>query len=218
MGNQRHLRVLCLHGWRTNPKVLEHQLRGFRQAFGETVEFDCLQGPRPAVGASDDDIEKSFEGPFFEWFSVARPSPGGRRYKGWEASLEYVKDRLESNGPYDLALGFSQGAGLLTMLMAHFQDQKLPIPYKAVVLVCGFLPRAGLPETLLAGTFEIPSVHIVGTKDSIYSQGLRLFNAYEPSSRLLFVHLDGHKFPSWPQYKPMYTEIVQTLLRICSFE
>lgn len=41
----KKLRVACLHGYGTNAKFLERQMRSFRRAFDKEMEFIFLDGP-----------------------------------------------------------------------------------------------------------------------------------------------------------------------------
>ena len=41
----RKLRILCLHGYNSDSRVLEYQMRHFRQVFHEVMEFVIIDAP-----------------------------------------------------------------------------------------------------------------------------------------------------------------------------
>lgn len=49
MKKEQKLRILCLHGYNTNKKVMEYQTRHFQKMFGEVIELDYLEGPYQAI-------------------------------------------------------------------------------------------------------------------------------------------------------------------------
>lgn len=42
---KRKLRVLCLHGYNGNAKVMDHQMRHFKQVFSEVMDFVVVDAP-----------------------------------------------------------------------------------------------------------------------------------------------------------------------------
>ncbi|ETV91301.1 hypothetical protein H310_14123 [Aphanomyces invadans] len=216
-GVPRRLRLLCLHGWRTNAAVMNAQLQGFRKAFGpDGVDFTILHAPFAASGPAHTTVSDNFDGPFFEWWDyIEHPAGAPKRheYVGWKASLEFAMDRIDRDGPFDALVGFSQGAGMATLLTAHYSSTTR-IPYSAVVLCCGLLPRDGMPRGL-ALPLSIPSFHILGKADSRYGWGRKLLSAYDPRQRQVFEHAGGHRFPVYPEYMATYNSIAHDLRAIC---
>ncbi|KAF0745016.1 hypothetical protein Ae201684_000596 [Aphanomyces euteiches] len=223
----RKLRVLCLHGFRTNTAVMFHQVRGFRLAFGESeglAEFSYLEGPFVATGPTEDAIQEKFgsTAPFYEWFVVQTEHKSNgterTRYVGWEHSLTYAMKYVDSHGPFDIVLGFSQGGMIATLLTAHYQASGKPAPFKAVVLV-GVVsdPHEGLPTEL--GSWQeglkMPAMVVLGETDPFFETGKNILRVYEKPSRRFFLHSEGHKFPSYSRYTALYDEVAHTVRRIC---
>ncbi|KAF0695590.1 Aste57867_13630 [Aphanomyces stellatus] len=211
----------CRHGWRTSSAVISLQVAGFRQAFGPTgAEFISLNAPFPASGPAQEGIRKFFgeKGPYYEWWDAVKvpdTDPPKTVYNGWERSLSFVQQQIHDLGPFDVVLGFSQGAALTTLLTTHYQMQNGgAVPYKAVVLVCGLVPRDGVPLPL--PQLDIPSVHILGEQDSLLPLSEKLVDAYTDTSRLVHSHAEGHRFPALPKYKPMYVEAAHFLRQACA--
>ena len=55
------------------------------------------------------------DGPFYEHYNAIEDDDGKFTYVGVEESLSYLHKTIEEKGPFDIALGFSQGTNLLTM-------------------------------------------------------------------------------------------------------
>merc|ERR1712048_612300 len=127
--------------------------------------------------------------------------------------------------PFDIVIGFSQGAAVATLLMNAFEqgrsngatvDPRSNLlaavkPPKLVACICGvsphFLRDASTPEISTA-CLRTRSVHIIGEKDAFKEEGLALArdwygaedgNTVERRSctgRLaMFTHEKGHCFP-----------------------
>ncbi|KAG9406025.1 hypothetical protein AC1031_003947 [Aphanomyces cochlioides] len=217
------VRILCLHGSRTNADIISMQVGGFRQAFGNSAEFVWFNSPRPASGRPQQPIIDFFgeEGPYYEWWT---PFERNRTsYPEWRETLPYVQNYVQQNGPFDVVIGFSQGAAMATLLTAHYQAKGQKIPYKAVILVCGLCPREGMPEELRIepgvqkfGPLKIPSFHIIGEKDEIFDLGQELIDSYVESSRFVHIHPDDHRFPSPATNRALYKDIVERIQRIAA--
>ncbi|KAG9406026.1 hypothetical protein AC1031_003948 [Aphanomyces cochlioides] len=217
----RPLRILCLHGGRSSSTVISLQVSGFVQAFGPGAEFEELDGPFPASGPPEQDILDLFgdEEDYFEWWDA--DDHHDQAYPGWQKGLAYLQRHVEENGPYDVILGFSQGAMITTLMTAHYIHAKKTVPYKAIVLVSGMWPVDGMPdlpvnEATGKPVVDFPSFHILGSKDHMYVVGLDQVSYFAESSRHVFTHNQGHRFPPLPQSRGIYQEIVQKLHAVCT--
>lgn len=63
------LRVLCLHGFRTNRHMLRDQLRDLQCLLGPTAEFVIANGPLEAERPAEAPVELIYgdRRPFYEW-------------------------------------------------------------------------------------------------------------------------------------------------------
>ncbi|GAB9468910.1 Serine hydrolase [Globisporangium polare] len=206
---QKKLRVLCLHGFRTNVQVMQDQTRALRQVLGETAEFTYISGPFEAEGDSDPMIEERYAQPFYEWWRLLRldgeladmnssetsararalVATGTRWYMRFgrlDETLEYMDEQLRKHGPFDVVVGFSQGSVLLTVLSMLYLKNQNKRWWKLAICVCGI--RVGAIECRpLFETDEgepvlvpIPSVHVIGKLDPLYKESHRLVGMYEP--------------------------------------
>lgn len=235
------LRVLCLHGWRTNAKILKVQSEGLRQALGSRADFFYLDAPFLATGPAEESVRTLFENetPFFQWWDAiklgtdtdgAPDAVTGKphtiySYDGLEHTLDFLLGQIHQLGPIDVLLGFSQGAALVTVMSAHYKKTYGDSPpWKACVLVAGFEPRAVETKHLLEDAFgnqhqvDIPSIHVLGKADTMFNYSERLFERYggkeKGVTKFKFVHDEGHKFPSPSRNQALYADVASVLMEL----
>lgn len=221
------LRALCLHGWRTNDKLMRFQTARLQRAFGkDRLELVFLNAPHQSPGAAAPMIEQLVSPPFFEWWDRCDLGQGNE-YVGLAESLALVQRTVEEQGPFDLLVGFSQGGIFSTLLTALLEqpDQirrldtpnspaapfALQHPWKLVVLVCAMAPRDHRIDGLLgAGTLKTPSVHIFGEKDAMLPASRALVEHWDNSEgqRTETSFPEGHQFPSNPEPYDLVKEAV----------
>ncbi|OWZ20451.1 hypothetical protein PHMEG_0005122 [Phytophthora megakarya] len=240
----KKLRVLCLHGFRTNRQVMESQIKGLRDALGPNAEFVFLNGPFEARGPTDEVIERMFgnSAPFYEWWGARSLEKEERddieaeegvpkgATKRWclefddiDQAIEYMDEKLNALGDFDLAVGFSQGSIMLTILSMWYLRKTNKCWWKLVLCVCGVYPQ-GINVRELFETHEgeqilvpLPSIHVVGQKDSLYHDSLVLKDMYtehaqgSPLPRLLLEHDGGHKFPTPKRHQKFYADLASTI-------
>ncbi|EPS29489.1 hypothetical protein PDE_04439 [Penicillium oxalicum 114-2] len=146
------MRILCLHGYGTNPEVLKYQISGLRKAADVSWDFHYLSGQVTCSAAPG--IESVFPGPFYCYTREFDP-------EGVGASYALLEKSIEENGPFQGVLGFSQGAativGYLLEQKTAYPDEPLPFQF---MVICS-------PTTPLSS-------------DSNYSQGI--FGSLGPES------------------------------------
>ncbi|TYZ57655.1 hypothetical protein PybrP1_012508 [[Pythium] brassicae (nom. inval.)] len=235
------LRVLCLHGWRTNGRILQHQSEGLRKALSG-ADFFFLDAPFLATGPAQEIVRTFYEkeAPFFQWWdaikredAAAAPASSSSAdrgpplraiysYDGLEHSLDFLLGQIHQLGPIDVLLGFSQGAAVVTIMNAHYvKTYGTPPPWRACVLVAGFEPRAIETKHLLEDAFgnrlsiDVPSIHVIGSADELAPSSESLFERYagqeKGRKKFKFVHEEGHKFPSPSRHRELYADIAKAL-------
>merc|ERR1711991_77185 len=143
------------------------------------------------------------DGPFFEHYNAIEDDDGKFTYVGLEESLEHLHKTINEHGPFDIVLGFSQGANLLTMYIASLENQNIQPPFCAAMLFCGTFPRCETPE------FEYPnkivSLHVLGEQDPIIDKSRELaISYYLQDTRTVLSHKGGHMPPSGGQDDCIY--------------
>jgi len=170
-GKGRLHRVLCLHGAGTNPDMMEIQCGKLQYALKDLLkcEFVAATEIDPAPAA---DIIDIVDAPYYLWWQ------DGSGQAGRDVAVQHLLQHIDTNGPYDAILGFSQGAAVASLLSAALETRSnvsadelkdgVQLP-RLIVCVCGVLPN-----TLEGGEAElgiesvkvsIPSIHVIGLED-----------------------------------------------------
>lgn len=249
------LRVLCFHGFRTNSKILQDQTRDLQRLLGPRAEFVFLNGPLEAKAESDPTVERVYaeHKPFYEWWRQQTPDgvdltdaiiaaqiiqekTAGRhgpdraflQYEGLEDTMKLVHEQVQRQGPFDIALGFSQGSLMATTLsMWYWKFQQHHKPWKLNLCFNGYSPYGANAQHLFYDEqrkpvlVPFPSVHVLGTQDPMHSDGLRLAQMYQdmdqdgaPMKQLL-EHDGGHRLPSAKRHPQVYASILQAIGQHC---
>ncbi|RLN63510.1 hypothetical protein BBJ28_00019484 [Nothophytophthora sp. Chile5] len=228
----RKLRVLCMPGFRTNVKIMQDQTRGLRRAMGSHAEFVFLNGPIEARGPSDTSIEALYANhkPFYEWgrsqteredvLDASTQTFVAGDSEDFNTMVEYMDDQLPKLGPFDAVVGFSQGAQMMTALSMWYLHKSNTRWWKCCVSVCG--PR--VCGAVLRPLFEnpdgtprlvpFPSIHLIGKKDTWYSECLSMVDMYEAHERFVFEHGMGHRFPS-ERRTQIYDDVARLIRQQC---
>ena len=134
----RRPRVLCLHAFRTNSRILEMQMRmsGQEALLAEHLELVFADAPHectPAEEARQKEAVRRFfpkasMGAYREWFNASSVDTGGEGgayvpYAYKDESIRHVATLLATaSPPFDGLRGFSQG-GSLAVWIAALQEQ-----------------------------------------------------------------------------------------------
>ncbi|EGP86305.1 unnamed protein product [Zymoseptoria tritici ST99CH_1A5] len=182
------MRVLCLHGQGASPAIMESQTSTFRAYLPPTWSFDYLEAPcdsEPGPG-----LKGIYPPPHFCFFDKYNPEE-------LEEAVEYVREVVEADGPYDAIMGFSQGASVAAAFIAQS-----PTSIKFGIFICAALipPITALSEELVKtiGTFghiDLPTLHCVGQHDTCYPQSVELSKSCESSLGQVLVLPGGHDVP-----------------------
>ncbi|KAJ5757118.1 uncharacterized protein N7511_007300 [Penicillium nucicola] len=127
------MKVLCLHGYGTNPEVMQYQLSGLKKQADVSWEFHYLSGEvtcPPAPG-----IETIFPAPYFCYARNFDPESIG-------ASYALLEKTIIEHGPFDGVLGFSQGAAIIAGYLIEYAitEPDEPLPFQFMVLFSPTIP------------------------------------------------------------------------------
>lgn len=231
----RKLRVLCVHGFRTNSNIMRDQMAGLRRALGPNVEYVYLNAPFAARGEPNKLVKKLYgqAAPFYEWWQgrylatnavaddiadivASKHDTWNLHFEDLDESLLYMEEQMKRIGPIDVAVGFSQGATMLTIFSMWSLQKRLKRWWNLTVCFSGVRVHGVNCRELfedIAGRAKpvpIPSIHIAGTTDSIYYESLELANMYavKPKGsvlvRTLMEHDGGHRFPQPRKFSELY--------------
>ena len=112
---------------------------------------------------------------------------------------------VSAEGPFDGVMGFSQGAALAAMLLAR---ESAAEPFRFAIFLCAGLPfcEASLRQGVLRHldpkvdkeVIQVPTAHIVGSKDDALQASLAMKDLCVAGGRGLFDHRAGHEVPVNP--------------------
>ncbi|XP_076362064.1 esterase OVCA2 isoform X2 [Tachypleus tridentatus] len=133
--------------------------------------------------------------------------------KGFQESLDAVKQEFDSEGPFDGILGFSQGAAMVTLLCALKETQAFPYQFSFVFLIAAFQSNSKPHEALYCSTIQTPSLHVIGDTDLVIPKEMSetLLNCY--LNPVVVQHPGGHYVPVSGQYKTHYLQFLQCHLK-----
>lgn len=241
--------MLCLHGTHTNAHVMRDQTQALRRALDPDADFVYLNAPLEAQGKADAMIEEHYDRvrPFYEWvrfyigesehaISISTPEVAAQlresagkdtewfmRYYGLSDAIAYADDFIRKHEPFDVVIGFSQGAMFLTVLTMWYLRTQNECPWKLNVCVGGIRVNGTDCRSLFETTegkallVPFPSVHIIGKQDPINEETQKLAAMYDPSpvgslvEKIVLEHEEGHRFPSFKKNKSLYATLIHAI-------
>ncbi|VAH26209.1 unnamed protein product [Triticum turgidum subsp. durum] len=192
MEQEKKLKVLCLHGFRTSGGFLKKQISKWHPSILQQFDTVFPDGQFPAGGKSD--IEGIFPPPYFEWFQFDKDFT---EYTNLDECIAYLCDYMVKNGPFDGLLGFSQGATLSALLIGYQAQGKVlndHPPIKFMVSVSGSKFRdPSICDVAYKDPIKAKSVHFIGEKDWLKVPSEELASAF--ADPLIIRHPQGHTVP-----------------------
>ncbi|CAI8506744.1 unnamed protein product [Hanseniaspora opuntiae] len=180
-------KILCLHGFLQNAKMFSEKSSGIRKLLKkENIQLDYLDGP---ITLAQKDLPFVIDDE--KWEAIVEQGTNKAWFYHFDEShkidiqpaLDLVQKYITENGPYDGILGFSQGAGLSSVLVNKIKELCPDHPYfKICVLFSDPV------------TTEIISVH--GSSDNavpgVRSEFLNKIMTENGHSVKSLVHEGGH--------------------------
>ena len=174
-------------------------------------EIVFLDAPFVATKSPGEKIEQFFPGgPYREWWNA---SDDGLVYNGLEETLEYVNAFATREGPFHGVIGFSQGGSLAALLCALQQERRRVAAsgastpqdddawpaltfddFQVCICICGLTTRPKALQRLYRDKFKLPSMHFLGSADSLTPYSRRLVANFERAD--IIEHSYGHVVPS----------------------
>lgn len=195
--NQKKLRILCLHGFRTSGEILKKLVLRWPETVIQKLDLVFLDGQFPAQGKSD--VEGIFDPPYYEWFQA---NEDFTEYSNFEECLAYIEDYMVKNGPFDGFLGFSQGA-ILAAALPGMQAQGVALgrvnKIKFLILISGAKfgeKKFGMPKlasNAFSSPIDCPSLHFIGETDYLRVESMALLGAFVHP--VVIHHPKGHTVP-----------------------
>ena len=205
------VKILCLHGGSTNGKFLKFQLSRLAEFLGDEIQLDFIDAVVPWRHPVEPAFARAFpnESEHFGWFHFenADASVGKKvifevsnelRWTGHERSLAQLDSVIETHGPYNAILGFSQGSIMATLLVARAVVRNKPIPFNLVILFNNIAIRDHSVRRqfkLDGAPLPVKSVIVRGTSDHFYTYGKDLDRHFSVNRQQVIEHTEGHRVP-----------------------
>eukprot|EP00210_Caulerpa_lentillifera_P004286 g4089.t1 len=200
------LKILCLHGYLQNSEIFRARIGSWRKGLKSKVDFIFIDAPHAIHDEEEEaDIVDGRAGGLSWWLwedtdQTPRPSKA-RKYTEWIPSIQTISEALQTHSPVDGFIGFSQGATMISLFLAHLQQEKaLPdhVP-RFALLVGGFLPRDDIiANYIVQGRPSMDSLHIYGRNDDLVegSRSLDLMSTFQNCRTENYEHDGAHMMPT----------------------
>eukprot|EP00736_Rhodelphis_marinus_P005132 Rmarinus@m.14395 len=181
------LRILALHGYTQNAQVFREKSGALRKHLKNIADIVYVEAPHELRSSDPHATDMNHSGPIQRsWW---RASDDGSVYEGVEESISYLEKVVEEEGPFDGAIGFSQGGAFCSLLAALQQEVKstpgqnngvvvqegqpcrsYSLSFQFFISICGFLPRAKAMRFHFQDktcAWDAPALVLFGTTDKI---------------------------------------------------
>lgn len=174
---------------------MERQLAKWDRSVLDLLDLVFLDAPYIATGESD--VEGLFPPPFFEWFQYDKTEIGAVNYKtlkecirvgevtyrNLKECIQFISDFMETQGPFDGLLGFSQGS-ILSAALAGMQQQGLALTsvpaLRLVIIISGGVLKGDHEcKGCYSEPIRCPSVHLIGENDALKTRSEHLLLKFE---------------------------------------
>ena len=201
------LKVLCMHGYSQNGAVLRDRSGGFRKPFKKSrFEMSYPDGLFGCTKDGEDQDEADADLKRRAWW---RGHSGQETYVGWDESHAAMCELWERER-FDGVIGFSQGAAAAAMLCAELNP-------RFGIFVAGFVPndRAAAAALLSGVDASVPTLHVIGTADSLVTPERSMALADLFDGRTVLTHPGGHMIPSAAHVRGQVASFVEGALVEC---
>ncbi|CAI2376030.1 unnamed protein product [Moneuplotes crassus] len=191
----KKLRILCIHGYYNNAKVLEAQLDYYQTIFKDYIEFVFVEAPHkiPDQEVYDPRVKAKFEGPFYYWIGSGKGGLGDN--ETFLESYNFLYEFMEQNGPFDGIYGFSQGGLFVRALV---KGKELGFPHithtpSFMILASPRMPKKYPFVEVIGQDYPIPALYLFDDNDTLEET---FINAYcDKSEHTIIRHNKGHSLP-----------------------
>ncbi|BGP12781.1 hypothetical protein JCM10213_007295 [Rhodosporidiobolus nylandii] len=231
-------RILCLPGYTQNATIFSGRIGALRRALKDTAELVFVDPPHVVDLPTDAGVDNNkfdsdasaaptseADTPRAWWFGKPAADGQYRTFSKYEETLQYLRDILEKQGPFDGVFGFSQGAACAAILTALCENPSLdpvfaaaapegssnwpPKPFKFAILSAGFFPLDPRTSAYFETKPKTPTLHVLGRGDTIVGEerSVPLTKAFE-NARVEW-HDGGHHTPSkasWRNFLKLYIQ------------
>ncbi|SCZ90444.1 BZ3500_MvSof-1268-A1-R1_Chr1-3g01993 [Microbotryum saponariae] len=219
------VRVLMLPGYTQNATIFKGRMGAIKRSLPASVELThVVDMPTNSSADFDSSATSNSDSPETTprcwWY--AEQTEGYRHFAKMDETLEYLREFIITQGPFDGCWGFSQGAACAAILTALVENPSLhpifardgpnwpPAPFKFSILSAGFMPQDPIMAKLFDKPLHTPTVHVLGRADTIVSNDRSTPLAEAFVDARVEWHEGGHHTPSkasWRHFFKHYLEL-----------
>ncbi|KAI8378743.1 serine hydrolase FSH [Choanephora cucurbitarum] len=216
MTNTQKLRILCLHGMVQNATVFRKKTAVIRKKLDKMADMVYVTAPHLVTdprytseahrAAAADENAPEEEKPFGWWQPRKDPLPEDGYFEGFRESIEYIKEILIKEGPFDGIFGFSQGACLAAVLLVMLENREtMPLfgpefkhpNFKFGIVAAGFISsQQKATEHIWTHKIKAPVLHMIGEEDTLITPELQQTLVDQCLEPTIIKHTGGHVVPS----------------------
>jgi predicted esterase len=210
------MRILCLHGLQQSGEVMRAETEFLKQVFDSILGNTNTQLVYPTAPWPMDEPEVGGESSTFSWW----PMNGNENDAIITAG--FLSELLDTEGPFDGVVGFSQGAmvsGLMAALLEQPQAKRLPgfmtshAPFKFVISYSGYREEQPRLDYLYKPrSIKTPIIHFVSASDPVVT-GERCMSLVEAcaDSEDRVIEYPGSGFHRVPRTKSTRSALIHFL-------
>ncbi|KAI9690814.1 MAG: hypothetical protein M1822_008433 [Bathelium mastoideum] len=211
-------------------KVFEIQTAALRHELGSSHTYDFVEGLRPSEMDRGISSISASDGEYFKYYEPYDST-------SFRKALDDLGKYLDTDGPFDGVIAFSQGCSLAAAFIIEEQRRQVQAgngdpasasSFKCAVFFAGRPPYVdagpehrslgGKKDAASSGSFTmriaIPTAHIWGANDEFEpGNALALYDLCGPQTRCVVVHEGGHEVPG-PRDRDAVTESVHAIKRM----
>ncbi|KAA8646573.1 uncharacterized protein ATNIH1004_008006 [Aspergillus tanneri] len=198
------MRVLCLHGGGINSRIFKTQTAEIRYELGDDITYDFVEGTIPSEMYPGVEIIAAASEQTFAYVDDKDPST-------WLSIHQSLSQHLQTDGPYDGVIAFSQAATLILSYIIHITKERnsgkpVHVPFRFAVFFSIVLPPVDyttlqekrvveMEADAARDLVDIPTAHIWGVKDPGAKGAEEASRFCSPNTRWVYVHGGGHEIP-----------------------
>eukprot|EP00667_Euglena_gracilis_P011378 EG_transcript_11623 len=212
-------KILLLHGWGQCAAVFEKKTKVLKKKLEKAgLEVVYAQAPHSVPGFTEEDADPRGWWYYDEAdrgdFSSVWGKDGGLPFQVASAPFFGLTDTLadlaqlwRTAGPFEGILGFSQGAGMASMVAKRAESDPAFQSLRYAILFSAFWLAAD-GEDWYSGDIALPALHVIGATDTLVPEAVNRQLAVRYPAGEVVVHPGGHNVPQTAEYVTKYLAFI----------
>ncbi len=180
------MRTLALHGYGQDAKLAEEKWAKTFKKIGLDVTY--LEAPLDVINKNNEPRKG-----WFTWSPASSLIYTSTEYHNVADTLDYIENFINTNGPYDLILGYSQGGTIASILLT-----KREIKVKFLVIMSSY--ESLDPNYQVCINDNIPTLLVYGERDTTVPKQYTINMGKGSENTLLYCHNGTHSIPSHQEF------------------